>query len=301
MATKETNKNKTKEKLRKRITKRNRAEEAVPYVGEGADDHDEQLREGPRWGFFLLPNLLTTASLLLGFYSLSMSFGAFIAPRDGIDYFLRAAWAIFAALIFDGLDGRVARLTRTTSTFGMHYDSLADLVSFGVAPAALVYNFALRWGVRPGLGWAMAFLFVVCGALRLARFNISTEKLPREVFQGLAIPAASSVIVFSVLLLHDLDWLSEQGTSTLFWSFLFLTGVLALLMVSKFHYPSFKSVNIYKRRPFGTLVFIIILLIIVFEEPAKTLFLASVTYALSAPVLWLFSGRRNLSPKLKVE
>lgn len=293
--TKSNSKPQTKQKLSKRLQRRKASNEQVPLVGECEDEDEtgEIPREGPRKGFYVLPNLLTTTSLMLGFYSLSMSFGAFINPKPDINYFILAAWAIFAALIFDGLDGRVARLTRTTSPFGMQYDSLSDLVSFGAAPAALIYNFALRWGVKPGLGWAAAFLFVVCGALRLARFNISTEDLPKGVFQGLAIPAAASVIVFTVLLFHDMGWLTEQGTAPVFWSLLIMTIVLALLMVSKFEYTSFKTLNIHKRRPFGMFLFIIVLLIVVFEEPAKTLFIASTVYALSAPIKWLFTGRRN--------
>lgn len=284
---------KTKQKLHKRLQRRKTIEEQVPMIGECEDEAGEIPREGPRKGFYILPNLLTTASLMLGFYSLSMSFGAFISPKPDVSYFIRAAWAIFAALIFDGLDGRVARLTRTTSPFGMQYDSLSDLVSFGAAPAALIYNFALRWGVKPGLGWAVAFLFVVCGALRLARFNITTENLPKGVFQGLAIPAAASVLVFTVLLFHDMNWLTEQGTAPVFWPLLIMTIVLALLMVSKFEYTSFKTFDIHKRRPFGTFLFIIVLLIVVFEEPAKTLFIGTMVYALSAPVKWFFSTRRN--------
>jgi len=291
---------KEKGKLRRRI-KRRKTENDVPYVGDCSDENEEQLREGPRRGFYLIPNLLTSSSLMLGFYSLSLSFGAFINPRAEVDYFFRAAWALFAAMIFDGLDGRVARLTRTTSSFGLHFDSLADLVSFGIAPAALIYNFALRWGTRPGLGWAVAFLFIICGAMRLARFNITTESLPKDVFQGLAIPAAASVPVFSVLLFLDMEWVTEQGTAPVFWPFVVLMVALALLMVSTFKYPNFKSVNIHKRRPFGTFLFVVVLLIIVFEEPAKTLFLAAVIYALSAPVKWCFTRWRTPATPLDAQ
>ncbi len=286
-------------RLHNRLRRRKRLDE-TGRSAEQPEEGEEQLREGPRKGFFLLPNLLTSMSLMAGFYSISMSFGAFINPKPGIDYFIRAAWAIVVAAIFDGLDGRVARLTKTTSSFGMQYDSLADLISFGVAPAALIYNFALRWGSRPGLGWAVALLYVICAALRLARFNITTENLPKGVFQGLASPPASAVMVFTVLLMFDLGWLSDQCTALVFWPFLFLTLVVALMMISRFHYPSFKEVDLLKRHPFGTLIVVIIALIVVFEEPVKTLFLLAVGYALSAPIRWLWTRGRNKNSPAEV-
>lgn len=268
---------------------------------EGKDDDspcaEETGREGPRRGFFLLPNTLTAAGLMLGFYSICMSFGAFIFPKDGVDYFIRAAWAIFVAGIFDGLDGRVARLTRTTSPFGMQFDSLADLVSFGLAPAALIYNFALRWGWGDargtGLGWVIAFFFIVCGAMRLARFNVTTERLPRGVFQGLAIPAAAGLLAFTVLLCAEMGWTTEQGTATAYWPFMILTLAASLLMVSKFFYPSFKTVAIHKRHPFGTFLFVVVLLTVTFAQPVKTLFLVAATYALTGPVVYFTYYRRH--------
>jgi len=285
-------------RIRSRLGRRRLAAQDLPPL-EQTEETEDQMREGPRRGFFLLPNLLTTISLMLGFYSVTMSFGAFISPRPGVDYFFRAAWAIFAAMIFDGLDGRVARMTRTTSSFGMQYDSLADLVSFGVAPAALAYNFALRWGTHHGLGWAVALLYVVCAALRLARFNITTENLPKDVFQGLASPASAAVLVFTVLLMNEQGWLNDQCASPVFWPFLILTLALALTMVSWFRYSNFKSLDLHKRHPFGTLVVVIIVLIVIFEEPVKSLFLLAAGYALSAPVLWLLR-RRNKTPDPQV-
>jgi len=264
---------------------------------EDAPCADEPGPEGPRRGFFLLPNTLTAAGLMLGFYSICMSFGAFISPKEGVDYFIRAAWAIFAAGIFDGLDGRVARLTRTTSSFGMQFDSLSDLVSFGLAPALLVYNFALRWGWGDargtGLGWVIAFIFVVCGAMRLARFNVTTDKLPRGVFQGLAIPPAAGLVVFTVLLSTEMGWTTERGTATAYWPFMLLTLAASLLMVSKFYYPNFKTLAIHRRHPFGTFLFVVVLLTVTFAQPAITLFLAAVVYAFSAPVLYFTYVRKH--------
>lgn len=290
--------------LRRRLTRRRTAkkakvspEEGLPGGGTAGESGEEAGREGPRRGFYLLPNLLTSMSLMLGFYSITMSFGAFINPKEGVEYFVRAAWAIFAAGIFDGLDGRVARLTRTTSVFGMQYDSLSDLVSFGLAPAALVYNFALRWGWNDyrgtGLGWVVAFLFVVCGALRLARFNVTTDKLPEGVFQGLSIPAAALLLVFSVLLFHESEWITEYGTAVSYWPFLMLTVLAAFLMVSRFYYPNFKHLDIHRRHPFGTFLFIIIVLVIIFAQPVKSLFLVMAVYAASAPLTWFFVYRRQ--------
>jgi len=291
---------KPKGRLRSRITRRKKAaplEAGAPAPG-AEPEGDEPVLEGPRRGFYILPNLLTTASLMLGFYSTCLSFGAFINPKSGLDYFVRAGWAIFAAIIFDGLDGRVARLTRTTSSFGMQYDSLSDLVSFGVAPAALVYNFSLRWGWHnasgQGFGWVVALLFMLCGALRLARFNITTEKLPQGVFQGLAIPGAAAGLTFTILLFHELDWVTPQGTSNAYWVFFILTVALALLMVSKVYYPNFKTINIHKRRPFSTFLIVILALVIVFDKPVVTLFVMFFVYILSGPVLWLLKRKPPL-------
>ncbi len=269
---------------------------------EGDDDQDtpcgeEGGREGPRRGFYLLPNTITAASLMLGFYSISMSFGAFIDPHADVNYFYRAAWALFFAGILDGLDGRIARLTRTTSPFGMQFDSLSDLVSFGLAPALLIYNFALRWGWSADhgakLGWAVAFIFVACGAMRLARFNVTTEKLPSDVFQGLSIPAAAGLLIFSVLFSLEMGWTSDAGTALWYFPYVIITCVAALLMVSTFYYPSFKNLAIHKRRPFGTFLFVVVLLTIAFAKPVETIFLMVVTYALSGPVACLFFYRKH--------
>lgn len=286
--------------LRRRLTGRRAAKKAAKALDSdsgAAEAGEESGREGPRRGFYLLPNLLTTASLMLGFYSITMSFGAFISPKEGVEYFVRAAWAIFAAGIFDGLDGRVARLTKTTSEFGMQYDSLSDLVSFGLAPAALIYNFALRWGWSDyrgtGLGWVVAFLFVVCGALRLARFNVTTDKLPEGVFQGLSIPAAAMVMVFSVLLFQESGWVTKYGAAVTYWPFLIAMTAAAFLMVSRFYYPNFKNLDVHRRHPFGTFLFIIIVLVIIFAQPVKSLFLLTLAYAASAPAMWFFVYRKQ--------
>jgi CDP-diacylglycerol---serine O-phosphatidyltransferase len=230
---------------------------------------NKRTREGVRRGVYILPNLLTSGSLVGGFY-------AIIAAFNG-EYII-AAIAIMVAFFFDGVDGRVARLTRTTSRFGMEYDSLADLVAFGVAPAILVFSWALQPYGR--LGWLAAFLYVACGALRLARFNVQAGTIESRFFRGLPIPMAASMIAASVFLLHHLG---EEG-ETKHLSLLILIYVLAFLMVSNIRYPSFKDFELIKKKPFSTLVAMILTIVVVVAEPAIMLFTFSFLYLLIGPV-----------------
>ena len=222
-------------------------------------------------GIYVLPNLFTTASLFSGFYSI-------IASMKGM--YEIAAWTILIAIVFDGLDGRIARMTRTTSKFGAEYDSLADLVAFGVAPAILSYHWALmsfgKWG------WLAAFLFVTCGALRLARFNVQTAIIDSRVFNGLAIPAGASVMATAVLLYFKLG--GEGQFHHL--SILIGTITIALLMVSSIKYYSFKDLNFFAKKPFMSFVLIVFILVIVIAEPQIMIFTFCFGYALSGPV-WL--------------
>lgn len=220
-------------------------------------------------GVYLIPNLLTSASLFGGFY-------AIVAALDGNYY--ASAIAIMVSVLLDGMDGRVARLTHTNTRFGVEYDSLADLVSFGVAPAVLIFTWALRPYGR--FGWLAAFLFVVCGALRLARFNIQIDTVESRVFNGLPIPAAASLIATTVLLFSYM----EQGGVTRHITILLLTYLLAFLMISNIKYYSFKELNLTKRKPFSILVIIIFLFIIIAEEPHTMLFLISLGYVVSGPI-----------------
>jgi len=186
----------------------------------------------------VLPNLFTTASLLAGFYSIVMAM---------YGKFTRASEAILIAWVLDGLDGRMARLTNTTSKFGAEYDSLADLVAFGVArhPCVRVVLIALReWGVE----WA-AFLFVVCGALRLARFNVQVNIIDKKLFNGLPIPAAAVVVASTVILFHHLG---VEGRFNHI-GILFAVAAVSLLMVSSVKYYSFKDLNYFTRKPFISL------------------------------------------------
>ena len=183
-------------------------------------------RESLRKGVYLLPNLFTTGTLFAGFYGI-------ISTMNG-GYYV-AAWFILVSAIFDVLDGKVARLTGTTSRFGVEYDSLADLVAFGVAPGLLMYS----WALKPfgKLGWLAAFLYVVCGALRLARFNVQVDTVESKRFLGLPIPAAASMVASCVLLFYHLGGSGSIRKV----SVLILIYVLALLMVSNVRYYSFKD------------------------------------------------------------
>jgi CDP-diacylglycerol--serine O-phosphatidyltransferase len=235
--------------------------------------NDSAVKKDPRKrGIYLLPNILTTANLFCGFY------GILASMQGGYEL---SAVLLVAAMILDSLDGRIARMTNTMSKFGAEFDSLADLVTFGVAPAILTYSWALsaygKWG------WLVAFLFVVCGALRLARFNIQIGIIESRVFNGLPIPGAASVIATGIMLYF---YLGGQGKYHDF-SILMATVALALLMVSNIKYYSFKDLNFFSRKPFMSFVLIVIVLIIVAAEPQITLFTFSVGYSLSGPCWWL--------------
>lgn len=217
----------------------------------------------------LLPSILTTASLFSGFYSI-------ISSTNG--HFLHAAVAIIIAGIFDGLDGRVARLTGTTSNFGKEYDSLCDLISFGMAPAVLAYEWVLRPYGR--YGWLAAFLYVATTALRLARFNTQDAKDAKKTFTGLPCPAAGGTI----------------ATALLFCKFFQLTGknveipmvvavyALSYLMVSSIPYQSFKQAETQAKKAFQVLVAIVLLIMVLATEPQVTLFFLALSYVLSGPL-----------------
>jgi CDP-diacylglycerol--serine O-phosphatidyltransferase len=185
--------------------------------------------------------------------------------------FVTAAWAIVAAGIFDMLDGRIARLAKATSQFGVEYDSLSDLVSFGVAPGVLLYQWALEPYER--LGWLAAFLFVACGALRLARFNVYTGVLPKNYFQGLPIPMAAGMVSTFIIFNHTVGWPSYRSTFVLF-----LTFSLASLMVSTIRFPSFKELNWRSRATFGYLLIGVLSMILIAVKPEITLFLLLSAY-----------------------
>lgn len=232
-----------------------------------------------RKGVYVLPNLLTTAGLFCGFYSI-------IASLRGD--FLIAAIAVMAANVFDVLDGRVARMTNTTSRFGIEYDSLCDLVAFGVAPGILVYTWALApWGT---FGWLAASLYVTAGALRLARFNVQLDNVEKRHFIGLPIPAAAEVVASTVVLYY---FFGGEGATYRHLIVLIMVYALAGLMVSNVRYFSFKEIYIHRRQPFWVLLVVIVALKLFIAEPQICLFATFIMYAASGPLRWTWLyGRR---------
>lgn len=238
-------------------------------------------------GIYLLPNLLTTAGLFAGFY-------AILAAASG--NYENACIAVFIAGLFDGLDGRVARLTGTTSEFGVQYDSLADLVSFGMAPSLVMYHWALVGFRADGpvlakVGWAAAFLYAACAALRLARFNTQVGSTDKRWFIGLASPAAAGLVVSFVWAMNSFGF-SGPG---LRWLALAVTVTAGLLMVSQIKYFSFKGFPKGERVPFFFLLLIVLAFAALFIAQAKGLFAIALVYALSGPVYWLWLRSRRKS------
>lgn len=232
-------------------------------------------------GVYLLPNLFTTGALFGGFY-------AIVSAMNG--NFTHAAIAIFVSMLLDGMDGRVARMTNTQSAFGEQYDSLADMVSFGVAPALVVFSWVLqdlgRWG------WAAAFIYMACAALRLARFNTQIGVVDKKYFIGLASPAAASVIAGMV-------WVWSAGVPESPWGIVVavVTALTGLLMVSNFRYTSFKSLDFRGRVPFAFMLLVVLVFasLIIYQE--QGVLAIAVLYALSAPAIKgvkaLFGGSKK--------
>ena len=227
------------------------------------------MKKVKRNGIYLLPNLLTTAGLFSGFYAVVMSMNG---------HFEQAAIAIFVAMVFDGLDGRVARITNTQSAFGAEYDSMADMLSFGVAPALVAYNFGLSEMGK--FGWLAAFIYVACAALRLARFNTQIETADKRFFQGLASPAAAAVVAGMVWVSIDYDINGKDYGLVV----AIVTGLTGLLMVSNFKYNSFKEVDWHGKVPFVFILFLILVFIIVATAPSLVLFIVFVIYTVAGPI-----------------
>ncbi|MEW6381887.1 MAG: CDP-diacylglycerol--serine O-phosphatidyltransferase [bacterium] len=233
-------------------------------------------------GIYILPNLFTLGNMLCGFYSI-------ISTING--QFQHAAVAIFVAGLFDGLDGRIARLTGTCSRFGVEFDSLADLLSFGMAPALLIYIWALQPYQR--IGWLAAFLFVICGALRLARFNVQVYSSESRHFTGLPIPAAA-VTVASFVLLHQFLF-GEEGSKPILIAA--LAYLLAFLMVSNIKYRNFKQFKLRERKPFNLLVLISLLLLVILAQPQVMIFTLVSGYVLSGIVEKVFFHGMETAPE----
>ncbi|HDM10529.1 MAG: CDP-diacylglycerol--serine O-phosphatidyltransferase [Deltaproteobacteria bacterium] len=229
-------------------------------------------------GIYLLPNLFTSASLFGGFYAII----AAIQSR-----FEAAATAILVSCLFDALDGKIARYTRTSSHFGTEYDSLSDLVAFGVAPGVLVFQWVLAPYGR--LGWLACFTYVVCGALRLARFNVQVGVQNPGLFKGLPIPGAAAFIASFILFITAIGGRRES----LHWLALAIIYTLSFLMVSGLDYLSFKKFEIRRQKPFNVLVSIILMLIVVAYRPRIVLFFLIGGYVISGPIVSLVRARTH--------
>jgi len=231
-----------------------------------------------RKGIYILPNLFTSASLFCGFYALL---------RTLQEDFHTAAIFILVSGLLDGMDGRIARYTNTTSRFGLEYDSLADVIAFCVAPSILVFAWALEPFGR--LGWLAAFLLVVCGALRLARFNIQVNTVESRYFSGLPTPAAACLIATAILVYYKLGDTGVSKHPTI----LIATYILAFLMVSTVKYYGFKDIELFRRKPFHWLVIAILLIIVIAYEPEYALLGLFLLYVISGPVVTLVLMRRR--------
>jgi CDP-diacylglycerol--serine O-phosphatidyltransferase len=227
-----------------------------------------------RRGIYLLPNLFTTGALFAGFYAIVMAMNA---------RFDQAAMGIFVAMVLDGLDGRIARLTRTQSAFGAEYDSLSDMVSFGAAPALIMYVWALQPMGR--LGWIAAFVYCAGAALRLARFNTTLEIADKRFFQGLPSPAAAALCAGLVWLSDDLGIVRE---STLRGVACAVTLFAGITMVSNVPFYSFKDINLRRSVPFWAILIIVLGLILISINPPVILFLGFVAYSLSGYAYWIW-------------
>jgi CDP-diacylglycerol--serine O-phosphatidyltransferase len=253
------------------------------------DDHEELVERPRNRAIYLLPNAFTTGALFFGFFAIVQAMN---------QHWEIASMAIFCSLILDGMDGRVARMTHTQSAFGEQYDSLADMVSFGVAPALVAYEWALKdlgkWG------WVAAFIYCAGAALRLARFNISTGVIDKRFFQGLPSPAAASIVAGFV-------WLAEDNhlpvkDAAIPWTMFCITVYAGITMVSNAKFYSGKALDIRYKVSFGVMVFVILGLVLMSTYPPLTIFCFFLVYALSGYVLWVWEyfktiNHNKISPK----
>lgn len=250
------------------------------------DEHEEIVSEDGkkvrRRGIYLLPNLLTLGALFSGFY-------AVIAGMSGD--FNEAGWAILIAGVLDGLDGRIARLTNTQSAFGAQFDSLSDMVSFGVAPALIMFS----WAFAPlgRLGWAASFIYMSCAALRLARFNVQLGTVDKRFFLGLQSPLAAGLVTF-------VPWLGYkyglEVTPLVSYLAAILTVFAGLLMISNYEYSSFKELQFKGRVPYMVFVFAVVLLVVVAQNPHEVLLTMCAVYAVSGPAMWVYKTQIKAKP-----
>lgn len=239
-------------------------------------------------GIYLLPNLFTTAALFAGFYAIVAAMG---------DRFEAAAVAVFIAMVLDGLDGRVARMTNTQSAFGAEYDSLSDMVSFGLAPALVMYEWSLHSMGK--IGWLAAFIYTAGAALRLARFNTQLAVADKRFFQGLPSPSAAAVVTGLVWVGHDY----EVAGTNLAWLACFVTITIGVLMVSNVRFYSFKELDLKGKVPFVAMLVVILVFVLVSLDPPQVLFGTFVLYSLSGPLVtgWLLLRRRRQRQAAKAD
>lgn len=252
------------------------------------DEHEEIVSEDGkqvrRRGVYLLPNILTLGALFAGFY-------AVIAGMSG--NFNEAGWAILIAGVLDGLDGRIARLTRSQSAFGAEFDSLSDMVSFGMAPALIMFS----WAFEPlgRLGWAASFFYMACAALRLARFNVQLGTVDKRFFMGLQSPVAAGLITF-------IPWVGYkyevEVTALVAYPAAAVMVLTGLLMISNYRYFSFKVLNVKGTVPYIVLLLTLALLVVVAQNPQELLLAMCVIYAASGPAAWFYRKRGKLAGRL---
>lgn len=233
-------------------------------------------------GIYLLPNLFTTGAMFAGFYAITSAIN---------NHWETAAIAMFIAMVLDGLDGRVARLTNTQSEFGVQYDSLSDMVSFGVAPAVVMYLWILS--TMGQLGLFAAFVHMAGGALRLARFNTQVEVADKRYFQGLPSPAAAAILAGGLWFCIE----NNYDPETIKYLVLVLTITTGLLMVSNFRYSSFKEIDLKNRVPFLVAILAMLIISFVMAQPQRMLFLLAVGYAASGPIITLVMRKRRLQSR----
>jgi CDP-diacylglycerol---serine O-phosphatidyltransferase len=260
-------------------------------LGMTMDETEDTVTRPRRRGIYLLPNLFTTGTLFAGFYGI-------IASIDG--NFAPAAIAVFVAGLLDGMDGRLARLTHTESEFGKQYDSLADMVAFGIAPAVIVYQWGLKalgeygwaWGK---LGWLAAFLYAVAAALRLARFNVSSKTADRRFFEGLPSPSAAGLVSSMVWVAvgFGVDGLPALAVA------MALTVLAGALMVSRFAYWSFKGVSPRGRISFAYVLIIPLIFVLIAIDPPRVCFILACTYASSGIVIAVWRRWRRQSGRTR--
>ncbi|MDA8084983.1 MAG: CDP-diacylglycerol--serine O-phosphatidyltransferase [Nitrospiraceae bacterium] len=228
-------------------------------------DENERSDKQPKKGVYLLPNGLTLCGMFCGFF-------AIMSAING--NYVYAAWSIILANIFDGLDGWIARLTNTSSRFGVELDSLSDLVAFGVAPAVMMFKWALMPFGR--VGWAAAFLFVACGALRLARFNVQTGSTSSKAFKGMPIPAAATILASIVIFYYVYE--TRQGPPDKNIFFTVITIILALLMVSTLRFHGLKEIDFRERKPFWVLIVFVLILFVFLIHASTAIFIFAMAY-----------------------